>query len=188
MSRVDDELTKALEESETIAKAEPAYGVSVESASPKRKGNRGLLAALLVMVIGILSLVFLSFKNAAVYAYQVDQAVKEQTKLTGRNIKVQGILTRGTLVRRDQPCEYRFTVESKGVKLPVRLPACVVPDTFRDVPGMDTEVTATGTLTAAGHFEATHVMAKCPSKYEMRDRAEKGERAPHLQMQTTTAL
>jgi cytochrome c-type biogenesis protein CcmE len=188
MSRVDDELTKALEESETIAKAEPAYSVSVESPTRKRKGNRGLLAALLVMVVGILSLVFLSFKNAAVYAYQVDQAVKEQSKLTGRNIKVQGILTRGTLVRRDQPCEYRFTVESKGVKLPVRLPACVVPDTFRDVPGMDTEVTATGMLTAAGHFEATNVMAKCPSKYEMRDRAQKGESAPHLQMQTTTAL
>ncbi len=38
MSRVDDELTKALEESETIAKAEPAYSVSVESPTRKRKG------------------------------------------------------------------------------------------------------------------------------------------------------
>jgi cytochrome c-type biogenesis protein CcmE len=55
----------------------------------------------------------------------------------------------------------------------------VVPDTFRDMPGMDVEVTAEGKLDPEGHFEASQIFAKCPSKYEMKDRAAKGEEAPH---------
>jgi cytochrome c-type biogenesis protein CcmE len=53
------------------------------------------------------------------------------------------------------------------------------------MPGMDVTVTAEGTLAQNGSFEATHIMAKCPSKYEMRDRAGRGEQAPHSSMQTS---
>ena len=35
-------------------------------------------------------------------------------------------------------------------------------------------VTAEGTLLASGEFQATNVLAKCPSKYEMKDKAQKG--------------
>jgi cytochrome c-type biogenesis protein CcmE len=65
-------------------------------------------------------------------------------------------------------------------ELPVHYSRCTVPDTFQDVPGMVVDVTAEGTLDAAGHFEASTIMAKCPSKYEMKERALKGEAAPHL--------
>jgi cytochrome c-type biogenesis protein CcmE len=92
------------------------------------------------------------------------------------------------LVRRDQPCEYRFTIEKKGVALPVRFAQCIVPDTFRDMPGMDVSVTAEGKLTQAGNFEASTIMAKCPSKYEMKDRARAGEKAPHVGAAMTQAL
>jgi cytochrome c-type biogenesis protein CcmE len=70
----------------------------------------------------------------------------------------------------------------------VRYAQCIVPDTFRDIPGMDVSVTAEGTLAASGDFEATQIMAKCPSKYEMRDRANKGEQAPHNAMMPPAAL
>jgi len=39
-------------------------------------------------------------------------------------------------------------------------------------------------VAAAGDFEATQVLAKCPSKYEMKDRASRGEQMPHAQMPT----
>ena len=39
-----------------------------------------------------------------------------------------------------------------------------------------------GRLNQAGHFDATNIMAKCPSKYEMKERAKKGERAPHAEV------
>ncbi|MCC6902545.1 MAG: cytochrome c maturation protein CcmE, partial [Polyangiaceae bacterium] len=141
--------------------------------------NIGLVAALLVMGGGILVLVLTSFKQSAVYSKGVDELVAEKERITGRNVRVTGNLVKGTLKRRDEPCEYRFSVAKNEKSIDVRYAQCVVPDTFRDVPGMDVEVTAEGKLTSEGHFEASQIMAKCPSKYEMKDRAQKGEDAPH---------
>ena len=54
-----------------------------------------------------------------------------------------------------------------------------MPDTFRDVPDIDVGVTVEGELQADDSFEATSVLAKCPSKYEMQQRKEHGEQMPH---------
>ena len=48
----------------------------------------------------------------------------------------------------------------------MRYAQCVIPDTFRDMPGGGVQVTIEGALTDKGDFEATLVMAKCASKYE----------------------
>jgi cytochrome c-type biogenesis protein CcmE len=181
MSHVDDELAQALAESEATARAEEPLPVtrSAPLSSGTTKRSIGLLVALLAMGGGILTLVMTSFETAAVYSRGVDELVKEKQKLNGRNVRVEGTLVKGTLKRRDEPCEYRFDIEKKGVVLPVRYAQCIVPDTFRDIEGMDVAVTAEGSLTGAGAFEATMIMAKCPSKYEMQDRARKGEQMPH---------
>jgi cytochrome c-type biogenesis protein CcmE len=89
----------------------------------------------------------------------------------------------GTLARRSEPCEYRFKLKKNAVEMTVLYPQCVVPDTFRDVPGVNVEVTAEGQLAANGTFHATQIMAKCPSKYEMRGKANQGQSAPHLAAQ-----
>jgi cytochrome c-type biogenesis protein CcmE len=44
---------------------------------------------------------------------------------------------------------------------------------------MDVGVTVEGELQADNTFEATSVLAKCPSKYEMKDRSANGEVMPH---------
>jgi cytochrome c-type biogenesis protein CcmE len=93
-------------------------------------------------------------------------------------VRAEGNLVHGSLVKRDQPCEYRFTIEKHGVELPVRFAQCVVPDTFRDVPEMDVGVTVEGQLQDSS-FEASSVLAKCPSKYEMQQRKQQGEHMPH---------
>lgn len=179
MSRVDEELAQAVAESEAVARAEEPQPVT--TAVPARPGNTkrnlGLLAALLVMGGGILTLVFASFNQAAVYARGVDDLMREKAKLVGRNVRVQGTLVSGTLRRRDQPCEFRFSIEKNGTTVPIRYPQCIIPDTFRDLPG--TEVTAEGSLAASGDFEATQIIAKCPSKYDMQQRAQRGEAMPH---------
>jgi cytochrome c-type biogenesis protein CcmE len=61
--------------------------------------------------------------------------------------------------------------------MPVRFPQCVVPDTFKD--GMGIKVTVQGKLTDAGHFAATQVIPRCPSKYEMQQAIDRGEQMPH---------
>ena len=146
MTDLDDELSEAVKEGEAAAaqdasetEIEPAVAAA-ESESPRR--NLGLLAALLVIGGSILALLFSGVDDSAIYAVTTDKLVKEKEKFEDRNVRVQGVLVKGTLMRRDDPCEYRFKMEKNGVVLPVRYAQCVVPDTFKDVPDMDVEVTA----------------------------------------------
>ena len=183
MSDLDKELERAVAAVDQPAPA--ARPAAVPAPTPRRKGNLGLLIGLLVMGGGILTLVFTSFKGSAVYSKDVDVLVRDKAKLTGRSVRVEGTLVKGTLVRRDQPCEYRFTIQKKGVVLPVRFAQCIVPDTFRDMPGMDVSVTAEGKLDDSGAFEASNIMAKCPSKYEMKELQKGGKQAPHAPMTQT---
>lgn len=179
MSRVDEELAAAVRESEAVAQAEPAPTAPAPLVRPQAKGSIGLLVALLVIGAGVLILVFSSGADQMKYDIKVEELLAQRDKFGGRAVRVEGALKRGSLMKRDSPCEYRFTLGKSGTELPVRYSRCVVPDTFRDMPGMDVMVTATGTLTPSGHFEASDIMAKCPSKYEMQERAQKGEAAPH---------
>jgi cytochrome c-type biogenesis protein CcmE len=177
-SHLDRELERAL--AGASPKGEAGLLHQEGATSPRRKGNVGLLIVLLAMVGGIVVLVMMGFKDAAVYEKTVDQLKVEGAALGNRRVRVAGTLVHGTLEHRDQPCEYRFTIKGADSELPVRFPQCVIPDTFRDVPGMDVKVTVEGKLAAAGGgFEATQVLAKCPSKYEMKERREKGEQMPH---------
>ncbi len=188
MSKLDEELAEAVEQSQAHAPVETpvtAGASSLESGGASTR-NLGLLAALLVMGGAILWLVFTSVDKAAIYSKGVDELVAEKTKLADRSVRVEGTLVKGTLKRRDEPCEYRFSIAKNGAEIDVRFPQCVVPDTFRDVPGMDVTVTAEGKLNEAGHFDANHIMAKCPSKYEMKERQQRGEKAPHEEITSNT--
>ena len=90
------------------------------------------------------------------------------------------MLVHGSLQKREAPCEYRFTITKNGKEVPVRFPSCVIPDTFKDVPGVDVGVTVEGQLRADNSFDATNIFAKCPSKYEMKEKQRAGEKMPHL--------
>lgn len=192
MADLDDELRDALEASEAESAhaagpdrgyvEAPAVAMATGDAEREPKRNLGLLIGLLVVAGAILTLVFTSVDDAAIYSVTTDQLVTKKSEYQGRNVRVEGDLVLGSLRHRKEPCEYRFSMEKNGKKLPVRYPACVVPDTFKDVPGIEVQVTAEGKLNDEGHFDATHIMAKCPSKYEMQQRAAKGEAVPHEMM------
>jgi cytochrome c-type biogenesis protein CcmE len=181
MSGIDDELAQAVREGE-------ATPVPVAGKNPKgldtaqvglepdeRKRSWGLLAGVLALGAGVLVFVFNSGEDAVVYSYQVDEIKAQAADLGDRQVRVQGMLVSGTLTRRDEPCEYRFMMQKAGVQgaeaLKVQYAQCVVPDTFRDVKGVEVEVTAEGRLAEDGHLEASKIFAKCPSKYEMREGA-----------------
>lgn len=186
---VDQELKRAVEEAEaetTVPAVAQAAGSSgPESSDRKPKRSLGLLVGLLVIVAGVLGLVFTSFEDSAIYSVGVDQLLKEPARYSQRNVRVKGMLVKGTLTRREEPCEYRFKLQEKDTVLAVEYPQCVVPDTFRDMPGMDVEVTAEGKMAANGAFQATTIMAKCPSKYEMKQKSMAGEIAPHAGQQAS---
>ena len=195
MSQLDDELEQALHEGDkkggtaavarsaapTAAGAEVASPV-VSDSPPEESSRRGwmLLGGLGVIMAGILALFFTSSKDAVTYAYGVDELQAKVADLGPRQVRVMGHLVSGTLVHRESPCEYRFKMTKGDAVLPVSYAQCVVPDTFRDVKGVEVEVTAEGRMTPDGHLEASKIMAKCPSKYEMKDQAaQTGYRPQH---------
>lgn len=170
----DEELARALREAEAQAPVDAAnteVGAAVSSPPPPEppRRNVGLLIGLLVIVGGIITLVMTGVDNAAIYSMGVDQLEQKRDTVKDRNLRVDGKLVSGTLVKRTTPCEYRFSIEKNGKQLDVHYPQCVVPDTFRDVKGVEVLVTAEGRLAADGHLQATQIFAKCPSKYDMKE-------------------
>jgi cytochrome c-type biogenesis protein CcmE len=200
MSRIDDELEQAVRDGEADKGPQPAGSPAARAAargadvarpvvsSPvvadagEQKRSWGLLVGLLALGAGVLAFVFNSGEDAVIYSYQVDQLKAQAAELGERQVRVQGILVPGTLVRRDEPCEHRFMIQKQGVTgaepLAVTYSQCVVPDTFREVKGVEVEVTAEGRLNEDGHLEASKIFAKCPSKYEMREGAAALGKAP----------
>jgi cytochrome c-type biogenesis protein CcmE len=173
MSRTDEELAKALDDAEANAThTVPAAGVAASPAKDPPKRHLGLLFALLGMGGVLLTLVMTNFDNAAIYSIGVDQLAAQKAQLGDRNLRVDGKLVSGTLAKRVSPCEYRFHIEKNGSELEVHYPQCIVPDTFRDVKGVDVLVTAEGKMQADGTLLASQIFAKCPSKYEMKQIAE----------------
>ncbi|NOU29945.1 MAG: cytochrome c maturation protein CcmE [Polyangiaceae bacterium] len=152
-----------------------------DAARTTTKSRHGILivSALVAGGAAVVALVLGGMKDNSIYAKSVDELIREKTKFAGKPVRAEGNLVHGSLVKRESPCEYRFTIEKNGTTIPVRFAQCVVPDTFRDVPNMDVGVTVEGKLLADNSFEATNVLAKCPSKYEMKERQGKGEQMPH---------
>jgi len=132
-----------------------------------------------MVAAAIAGLVLTGMQDNAIYSKPVDQLLAAKAKFVGRPVRAEGNLAHGSLVKRDQPCEYRFSITKNGAELPVRFAQCVVPDTFKDVPDLDVGVTVEGQLQADNSFEASSVLAKCPSKYEMEKRKKDGEHMPH---------
>jgi len=116
-------------------------------------------------------------QEAFVYSKLVDEVVTHPAEWRDRELRVEGLLTQGSIRFRESPCEWRFTLEKNGHDMGVRYPQCIVPDTFRD--GVNLTVVVQGRLQADGSFLATQVVPRCPSKYEMQKRGASGEARPY---------
>lgn len=150
-------------ESESWEAAKPAGETGPSEA---RRSNLPLLIALLLLMGGLVGLFVFGFKDAAVYSVPVGDLLVRAEELVDRRVRIDGELVPGSLRKRDQPCEYRFDLRDGDRQVQVRFPQCVVPDGLRDMPEGGVLVTAEGTLTRAGHFQAASIMAKCSSKYD----------------------
>jgi len=132
-----------------------------------------------VVLAGALSLLMFGSEasDALVYSKLVSEVQRAPKEFKGRELRVEGELKQGSIVFREQPCEYRFVLGKDNLEMPVRFPQCIVPDTFKD--GVGLQVSVQGRLTDEGYFLANKVIAKCPSKYEMQERQQRGEQMPH---------
>ena len=89
----------------------------------------------------------------------------------GANFRINGKVAEGSIERLPTGQDVSFVMTDGAVSLPVRYHG-IIPDTFVD--GAD--VVVEGALLKDGAFEATTLLAKCPSKYEAAQKA--GEQRP----------
>lgn len=151
---------------------------------PGREARGGLsplvkVGIVAVMLGGALALLWFSTtaQDAFVYSKLVDEVLRDPGTFKGRVLRVEGDLKQGSILFKERPCEWRFVIGGKGHEMPVRFPQCIVPDTFKD--GMGLKVTVQGHLTSDGYFAADQVIPRCPSKYDMKQMQERGQKMPH---------
>jgi cytochrome c-type biogenesis protein CcmE len=163
---------------------EPAHREGVTPAR-EREGLSPIVKVGVVFVVLGAALSLLLFgseaSDALVYSKLVNEVLVKPDEFKNRELRVEGDLKQGSIQFREQPCEYRFTIGKEGKEMPVRFPQCIVPDTFKD--GLGVQVSVQGRLTNEGYFLANKVIAKCPSKYEMQQRQQAGEKMPHAMPQ-----
>jgi cytochrome c-type biogenesis protein CcmE len=78
-----------------------------------------------------------------------------------RRLQVRGTVDYDTVERANEGLEYRFVLQGKEGRLPVRYDG-LVPDTFEQAE----HVTVAGVVDEKGTFVADDLVVQCPSKYE----------------------
>jgi len=121
-----------------------------------------LLLVFGALAVALLLLVSQGFRGTMVYSITVSEMIDR-----GESGRLNGLRIMGNVVQVsiDQPPTenyLRFEMSDGSASIPVVYRG-IVPDTFGDMG----EVTVEGTYTPGGDFEASFLMAKCPSKYEM---------------------
>jgi cytochrome c-type biogenesis protein CcmE len=120
------------------------------------------LIALIVVFGALAFLGYNAFKASSMYYLSVGELLARGDAAYGEELRVSGKVAEGTVQRGPAANAVRFNVtDGNGATVPVAYQG-VVPDTFQD----GGEVVVEGGLGPEGVFQATTLLAKCPSKYE----------------------
>ncbi|MCB9532196.1 MAG: cytochrome c maturation protein CcmE [Myxococcales bacterium] len=140
--------------------------------SNTRLRNVGFVLGAIAIAAALVGLTVTSL-DAEVYYYTVDEATAQAAEIGTHEFRLKGHVVAGSRALRDGTLDqHRFVLQAGGQSLEV-LYTGALPDTFAD----EAEVIALGRLTTDGSFEATEVVAKCPSRYEEAPPTSGGARA-----------
>ena len=121
--------------------------------------------SIVLAAVGYMIFSSVSDGSALEYFLDVHKAVAEPAKWQGRRLRMRGNVIKGTIQKKKSSLDYRFAMFSKGKWVEVSYKG-LVPDTFKDC----AEIVVKGRLLAKGLFEADTLTAKCPSKYDAKQR------------------
>jgi cytochrome c-type biogenesis protein CcmE len=121
-----------------------------------------------VIVVAVVALVAFAMTKNSVFYYTVNEVM---AKGQSENVRVSGDLVRGTIQKGNIGDPITFKIQDKTATDKVITVTYTgnVPDTFREPRPEDPtpEVIVEGDYNAStNHFNATFLLAKCPSKYE----------------------
>ena len=125
------------------------------------KNKRYLLIGSVLVVGGaLLALVFTSFTGALVYFYTPTEIKAKSAELSGRKVRIGGLVQEGSLVKEPGTLKMRFLVVDNAERLPVQYDG-MTPDLFREGQGVIVE----GTWRAGETFQAVTILAKHSEDY-----------------------
>ncbi len=113
-----------------------------------------ILLGLAIMVTSILP-------KSTHYYVTVDELLLDLNKYQNREIKVAGQVLPKSIVKNDQTMTWNFKVQNNDKVIDVTYTGAM-PDTFKD----EAQVVVSGSLLSSNQFQASHVLAKCASRYE----------------------
>lgn len=111
-----------------------------------------------VVVAAVGGLIAWSLTSATAYYRTPTELATGATDPTER-VRVAGKVLEGSVVKEGASTQFTVTDGQANIEVTTK---DVLPDTF----GAGVEVVAEGSMTAAGLFKASTVLAKCPSKFK----------------------
>ena len=124
-----------------------------------------------VLVGAFAGLLWTSLREGTEYYKHVDEVMETRQQWEGKRLQLHGFVVPGSIYVKPSTLEYKFKVQNKGTVVDATYNG-VVPDTFKDTPGTESEVVLKGQLTPDGFkVDRDGVMAKCPSKYQPKSAA-----------------
>ena len=114
-----------------------------------------------VIVAALAWLGFVGFQESKAYYITVDEFAAMKGDTGGKIFKLAGDVVTGS-VDKTKP-QMEFVISSRDNRIKVRyVGSTIVPDTFKD----GSKALVEGKPAPDGTFQATHIEAKCASKYE----------------------
>ncbi|SVA35045.1 uncharacterized protein METZ01_LOCUS87899 [marine metagenome] len=124
-------------------------------------GRRQVAIAVTVILVAVIYVFITGLSDTMVYYYNVSEVSERRAELAGDALRVHGQVVPGSIEKDATGLIHKFLIEEGGLTVPV-VYRDIVPDTFED----RADAVVEGSFDSSGIFQATFLMAKCPSKYE----------------------
>jgi cytochrome c-type biogenesis protein CcmE len=115
----------------------------------------------IVVVGALIWLGFVGFQESKAYYVTVDEYRSMQGTQDSRTLKLAGEVIAGSIDRAKPQMEFVLANQDKTIRVRY-VGKDIIPDTFKD----GTKALVEGKAASDGVFQATHIEAKCASKYE----------------------
>jgi len=115
----------------------------------------------IIVAAALVWLGFVGFQESKAYYITVDEYTTLKQSVDGKTLKLAGEVVPGSIDRTKPQMEFVIGNQDKTIRVQY-IGKDIIPDTFKD----GTRALVEGKATPDGIFQASHIEAKCASKYE----------------------
>ncbi len=125
----------------------------------KKKKFRFIVGGVILLSV-LVYLIYTGMEGTMHYYVTVSELIAKGNSIYGEEVNLGGRVVKGSIEWDRLKLKLKFSITDGKKSLPVVYKG-VVPDAFKD----GASVVAEGTYSPKGFFQATTLLAKCPSKY-----------------------